>query len=69
MYLFITAYSFPQALLLEQVMSVDKYLRIFSCQMEAIVYKAPKEQNYFYSIMPCCSALETVEVVILTNKV
>jgi len=46
-YLFLKAHSFPWATLSktvrlsEQIMSVDKYLSIFSRQMEAIVYISP----------------------------
>ena len=52
-YLFLKAYRFPQTMLLEQVMSVDKYPNIFSCQMEAIVtkYQKIKLLLYYYALL------------------
>ena len=51
-YLFLEAHSFPRAMLSENcsllgtdIVSADKYARIFPCQMEAIVYVFPNFQN------------------------
>ena len=45
-YLFLAAHSFPRASLSEQIMSADKYPRIFSRQMVTIVYIVLVRKKY-----------------------